>query len=205
MAILLPSCITSLTSHAHLQAFICLSISLALSGCAALLPQSQSGGTSKWETFGAAKSSFNTIVPYTTTKQDLAALGLDPITNANITILNYSDVIRRFIPSSAISADNLDRGIIDCIAVKDACSAYEIDVKSLKKKRAGNFWLDSLNFKRRTEITGWRFSGIVVLKDDLVVYKLSGGQPKIQETEESRNPLGPFQGIAEGAARQAVQ
>ena len=182
-----------------------LGIAVASVGCASLLPQSQSSGTSKWETFDAANASFNRIAPYTTTKPDLAALGLDPASNANITILNYSDVIRRFIPSSAIASDNLDQGIVDCIAAKNACSAYEIDVKSLQRKRAGNFWLDSLNFKRRTETTGWRFTGLVVLKDDLVVYKLSGGQPKIQEAEESRNPLGPFQGIAEGAVRQVVQ
>ena len=99
----------------------------------------------------------------------------------------------------------MDRGISDCIAAKNDCSAYEIDVKSLKKKRAGNFWLDALNFKRHTDISGWRFTGLIVMKGDLVVYKLSGGQPSIQETEETRNPLGPFQGIAEGAARQAVQ
>ena len=64
--------------------------------------------------------------------------------------------------------------------------------------------LDSLNFKRRTEISGWRFTGLIVLKDDLVVYKLWGGQPSIKESEETRNPLGPFQGVAEGAARRAT-
>ena len=78
-------------------------------------------------------------------------------------------------------------------------------MKSLKKKRAGNFWLDALNFKRLTETTGWRFTGLIVLKDDLVVYKLWGGQPSIQEAETSRNPLGPFQGFTESAARAVVQ
>ena len=180
-------------------------IAIAFTGCAALLPQSQSTGTSKWESYDAANSSFSRIAPYTTTKQDLASLGLDPTNNANITILNYSDIIRRFIPSSAIASENLDKGIVDCIEAKNACSAYEIDVKSLNRKRSGNFWLDSLNFKRRTETSGWRFTGLVVLRDDLVVYKLSGGQPKIQEAEESRNPLGPFQGFTESVARQVVK
>jgi hypothetical protein len=180
-------------------------ITMATMGCAALLPNSQSTGTSKWETYDAANTSFSTIEPYTTTKQDLAGLGLDPTNNANITILNYSDIIRRFIPSSAIASENLDKGIVDCIEAKNACSAYEIDVKSLKRKRSGNFWLDSLNFKRRTETSGWRFTGLVVLRDDLVVYKLSGGQPKIQEAEESRNPLGPFQGFTESVAKQVVR
>ncbi len=170
----------------------------------ALLPRSESGAKSQWSSFETAKQNFNRVKPYQTDKAQLVALGLDPVTNPNISILNYSDVIRRFIPSSAVAAENLDRGISECIVAKNDCSAYEIDVKSLKKKRAGNFWLDALNFKRYTEISGWRFTGIIVLKNDLVVYKLWGGQPSIQEAEETRNPLGPFQGFAEGAARAAV-
>ena len=176
-----------------------------LTGCMALLPRSESGAKSQWANFDTARENFNRIKPYETDKAQLVALGMDPVRNPNINILNYSDVIRRFIPSSAVAAENLDRGISECIAAKNDCSAYEIDVKSLKKKRAGNFWLDALNFKRHTDISGWRFTGLIVMKGDLVVYKLSGGQPSIQETEETRNPLGPFQGIAEGAARQAVQ
>lgn len=176
-----------------------------LAGCAALLPRSESGVTSQWSSFDTARENFNRVKPYETDKKQLAALGLDPITNPNITILNYSDVIRRFIPSSAVAAENLDRGISECIAAKNDCTAYEVDVKSLKKKRAGNFWLDALNFKRLTETTGWRFTGLIVLRDDLVVYKLWGGQPSIQEAETSRNPLGPFQGFTESAAKAAVQ
>ena len=175
-----------------------------LTSCTALLPQSESVGQSKWESFAAAKNTFNRITPYETHKAELVALGLDAASNSNITLLNYSDIIRRFIPSSAVASENVDQGITDCIAVKDACSAYEVDVKSVKRKRAGNFWLDSLNFKRRTEISGWRFTGLIVLKDDLVVYKLWGGQPSIKEAEETRNPLGPFQGIAEGAVRRSA-
>jgi hypothetical protein len=178
---------------------------IVLTGCTALLPRSESGATSQWSTFETAKENFNRVVPYETDKSKLIALGLDPVSNPNITILNYSDVIRRFIPSSAVAAENLDRGISECIAAKNDCTAYEVDVKSLKKKRAGNFWLDALNFKRLTETTGWRFTGLIVLKDDLVVYKLWGGQPSIQEAETSRNPLGPFQGFTESAARAAVQ
>ena len=171
----------------------------------ALLPRSESGAKSQWANFDTANENFNRIKPFETDKSQLPALGMDPVSNPNITNLNYSDLIRRFIPSSAVASENLDRGISECIAAKNECSAYEIDVKSLKRKRNGNFWLDALNFKRHTDISGWRFTGLIVMKGGLVVYKLSGGQPSIQEVEETRNPLGPFQGIAEGAARQAAQ
>jgi hypothetical protein len=181
------------------------SVVVLLAGCTALLPRSESGAKSQWASFDTARDNFDRVTPYKTTKAQLTSLGLDPITNPNITILNYSDVIRRFIPSSAVSADDLDRGISECIAVKNDCTAYEVEVKSLKKKRAGNFWLDALNFKRHTDITGWRFTGLIVLKGDQVVYKLWGGQPSIQEAESSRNPLGPFQGFTESAAKAIVQ
>jgi hypothetical protein len=182
-----------------------LSLVFMLAGCTALLPRSESGAKSQWVDFDTAKQNFNRVSPYETTKSELVGLGLDPISNPNITILNYSDVIRRFIPSSAVDADNLDRGISECIAVKNDCTAYEVDVKSLKKKRTGNFWLDALSFRRTTDITGWRFTGLIVMKGDLVVYKLWGGQPSIQEAEKTSNPLGPFQGFTESAAKAAVQ
>ena len=66
-----------------------------------------------------------------------------------------------------------------------------------RSERVGSFFLDFLNFRRTTEITGWRFNAVVVLKDDVVVYKLWGGRPMIKELNESRNPLGPLQGGGE--------
>ena len=34
---------------------------------------------------------------------------------------------------------------------------------------------------------------VVLITDDVVVYKLTGGQPAIHEYEDSSNPLGPLQ------------
>jgi hypothetical protein len=178
-------------------------LTLCSIGCTALLPRSESGVSATWSSFDVARERFDKILPYKTTKEDLIEYGFSPFSNPNIGVLTYADVMRRFVPSSAMSADSLDPGIRECIEIKERCSAYEIDVKSTKKRRAGNFWLDSLNFKRRTEISGWRFSGLIVLKDDTVVYKLWGGQPRIQEAEETRNPLGPLQGAVESMARKA--
>ena len=132
---------------------------------------------------------------------DLKQLGIDPFANPNITILTYSDILRRFVPSTIIQPDDLDGGIRDCLAAKELCRGYEIDHKQIKRKRYGNFWLDFLNFDRKTEVTGWRFNAVIVIKDNLVTYKLWSGQPLIHELEDNRNPLGPFQGSGEGAAR----
>jgi hypothetical protein len=187
----------------HARPIFILCIALSLSGCTALLPRSESGAKSTWATYENARETFDLITPNKTTKEDLIEFGFNPYSNPNISVLTYSDVIRRFVPSSAVAEESLDQGIRECIVAKEACTAYEIDVKSLKRKRTGNFWLDALNFKRRTDISGWRFNGIIVMKDDVVVYKLHGGQPLIQEAEENRNPLGPFQGVVESAARRA--
>jgi len=70
-----------------------------------------------------------------------------------------------------------------------------------RRTRYGNFLADLFNFRRKTEIVGWRFKAVVLLADDVVVYKATGGQPAIHEFEESNNPLGPLQGAGERVFR----
>lgn len=168
-----------------------------LAGCGSLLPRAEVVTESPWQSFQDVQQVFDKIVPYQTTVEDLKRLRLDPESNPNITILNYSDVLRRFIPSPSINAHDLDSGVRECIMANTACKGYEIDQRFIKRKRYGNFWADILNFKRKVDVIGWRFNGVILIKDSLVVYKLTGGQPAIHELEENKNPLGPFQGIGE--------
>ena len=168
-----------------------------LAGCGALLPRGETVAESPWQSFEEAQQTFDRIIPYTTTVQDLRALKLDPMQNPNITLLNYSDVLRRFIPSPSTNTEDLDPGVQDCIKAKSACKGYEVDQKTVKRRRYGNFLADFMNFKRKVDIVGWRFNGVVLIKDEVVVYKLTGGQPAIHEHEENKNPLGPLQGIGE--------
>jgi hypothetical protein len=161
------------------------------------MPRAESVTDGPWQNFQEAQETFDRIIPYKTTVKSLKALKLDPASNPNITLMNYSDVLRRFVPSPSINASDLDPGVQDCISSKTACKGYELDQKTLKRSRYGNFWVDFLNFNRKVDITGWRFNGVILIKDDVVVYKLTGGQPFIHEYEEHENPLGPFQGIGE--------
>jgi hypothetical protein len=171
---------------------------LLLAGCSSLLPRSVAVVESPWRSFQEAQQAFDKIIPFKTTVDDLKKLKLDPEANPNITILNYSDVLRRFMPpGGSINTSDLDKGVMDCILAKTACKGYEVDQRTLKRNRIGNFWLDFMNFKREVDIVGWRFNGVILFKDNVVVYKLTGGQPVIHETEDSKNPLGPFQGIGE--------
>lgn len=169
-------------------------------GCSSMLPRAEVVTISPWHSFEEAQQVFDKIIPYKTTVADLGTLGLDPVRNPNITLLNYSDVLRRFIPSPSINAQDLDEGVKECIRAKSACEGYEVNQSMMKRKRYGNFWADFLNFRRKVDVVGWRFDGVILIKNKVVVYKLTGGAPAIHEFEESRNPLGPLQGIGESRA-----
>jgi hypothetical protein len=166
---------------------------LALSGCSSLLPVAENTVKGPWSSFSEAIQVFEKIHPYQTTRVELVAMGLDPETNPNITILNYSDVIRRFVPPATIEGYQLPPGVRDCIQSHTECRGFEIDQRTVKRDRHGNFWLDFLNFKRRTHVYGWTFRAVLLMKQDVVIYKITGGQPFLEEDEERRNPLGPFQ------------
>ncbi len=172
-----------------------------IAGCSALLPRSEAITDSPWQSFEEAQRAFEQIVPHKTTVADLKLMKLDPASNPNITILNYSDVLRRFIPSPSIDASSLDAGVQECVRAATRCQGYEIDHRVLRRNRYGNFWADIFNFKRKVDVVGWRFNAVVLITDDVVVYKLTGGQPAIHEHEESDTPLGPLQGAGEAIFR----
>ena len=170
---------------------------LLISGCSSLLPRSATVSNSPWQSYKDAKETFEKIIPGRTTVTELRDMSMDPELNPNMTILNYSDVLRRFVVSPTMQASDLDAGVRECLAAKSVCSGYEIDQRAMHRVRDGNFFADMTNFHRSTNITGWRFTGLILVKDGVVVYKLTGGQPSIQEREESSNPLGPLQGRGE--------
>ena len=176
-------------------------VACMVAGCSSLLPNQETIVEGPWHSYQEAQQTFDKIIPYKTTVQELQQLKLDPGSNPNVTILNYSDILRRFVPSTAINGFELEKGVHDCLIANAACKGYELEYKSITRKRYGNFWADFMNFRRKTNIVGWRFNGVILIKDSIVVYKLTSGQPVIREFEESNNPLGPFQGGGESMLR----
>lgn len=170
---------------------------LACLGCSGLLPKSTSVTKTPWATYREAQLNFDKIVPGKTTFAELKDLQLDPEANPNIVILNYSDILMRFLPNASISMADLDTGVRECITAKTVCRGYTINQKTVFRNREGNFLADVLGFRRETVVTGWSFNGLVLLKADVVVYKLTGGQPQILEHENVNSPLGPFMGIGQ--------
>jgi hypothetical protein len=83
--------------------------------------------------------------------------------------------------------------VLICLEARDACRGWKIVTARINRARIGNFFADFTNFSRRSETTGWRFNALVLLVNDVVVYRAWGGQPKVSEVELNTNPLGPLQ------------
>lgn len=164
-----------------------------MAGCTSLLPSSKTTTESPWETFDDAKKNFDRIVPYKTKNEDLKALSFHPYTTENVEILTYLDIIQRFMPNPSVEMKDLDAGLQDCLRYKELCYAYEINIQNMKSKRFGNVILDLFSFKRKREDYGWNFKALIVLNEDLVIYKLWGGKPNTHEFHEENKPLGPLQ------------
>ena len=173
--------------------FCLLVAAITMSGCGSLLPSSKHTSKSPWDSFEDAKTAFDKITPYETTTTEMQALGFDPFTTPNIRIHTYVDIMDRFMPNPSMKKEDLAEGIQFCIDAKEGCSAYEFDPQVIKSKRYGNVLLDLFNFRRKSTETGWRFEALVVIIDDIVVYKLWGGNPIIDQNKETKNPLGPLQ------------
>jgi hypothetical protein len=176
--------------------WIAVALVVLTAACSSLLPTSREVTASPWGNYQDAQDAFDKIVPGQTTIAELRQMSLDPAKNANIAILNYADVMRKFMLNQSFSINDLDNGVRECVTAKIACRGFEINQSQVHKQRLGNVVLDVLGFQRETHTAGWRFNGLILLKDDVVVYKLTGGQPAIQQTEENQNPLGPVQAIS---------
>ena len=48
-------------------------------------------------------------------------------------------------------------------------------------------------FRKKKHITGWAFNGLIITRNDVVIYKLWSGTPMVDKDEDKRKPLGPFQ------------
>ena len=166
-----------------------------LAACSSLLPKSKETTSSSWQSFQDVQDAFDKVIPGKTSIAELRPLSLDPSTNPNIVILNHSDVMRKFMLNKSFSLDDLDQGVRECVTAKLLCRGFEINQTSVQKRRNGNAVLDLLRLYRETHTAGWRFNGLILIKEDIVVYKLTSGQPVIHRIEENQDLLGPLQKV----------
>jgi hypothetical protein len=168
-------------------------LALLASGCSFLLPSTQATARSKWRSFDEAKVAFDRILPGTTSTNELAELGFDPTTNANVRILTYLDVIQRFIPNQSITMNDLDPSVRTFIEHREEGQAWEVEVNTTKSRRYGNALLDVTGFVKKSHETGWQFKALLLIHEGRVVYKLASGQPNLDRYDKRVRPLGPLQ------------
>lgn len=185
--------------QAFMRSLVCALLTLGLAGCSGLLPRGSSVASSPFSAYDMAKAAFDRIEPYKTSVAQLATLGFDPQGSANVTVIPYPEVVARLAPHPGVPLEALDRGVRDCMLAQSACRAYVYRFSQQSRKREGEFLSDFFNFRRITHIEGWRFEAMVVARDDLVLFKNFGGEPRIDITERQVNPLGPFQSGGEAA------
>ena len=168
------------------------SLVLVLTGCSSLLPRARSE-SSPFKTFDEARNAIESLVPMQSNVATLTALGIDPVKQPNTTILTHADIVRQFVPSSLLRREDLNPGVLACLEARDTCRGWQLTASRISTARTGGFLADFTNFSRRSETTGWRFNALILLVNDVVVYRAWGGQPSVNETEVNTNPLGPLQ------------
>ena len=178
---------------------VCLGAGLLLSGCANLLPRGDSEQPSGFDSFEAAAQAFDKVVAYRTTVEQLKELGFDLRSSPNVTLISYPQLTGRLAPDRGVPFEAIDPGIRDCIVARLACQAYEFHLGREAMRRQGSFMLDFLNFRRETRVTGWRFEGLLAVRDGVVLFSSHGGDPRTDRVERQVNPLGPLQRLGEGA------
>ena len=178
---------------------VALFLALGLSACTSLLPRGSSSAPGGFASFEQAQAAAQRIVPLETRFQELKGLGFDPEDGANVTQIPYPDLVARLAPYSSLPLSALDPGVRKCVEAQAGCRGYLFNFEQQDRKRIGGFWLDFLNIRRTTHVTGWTFQAMVVVSDGTVLFRNAAGQPRIDRTDSQRNPLGPFQPAGESA------
>jgi hypothetical protein len=171
----------------------------AVTGCSSLLPKSKEttgAAGSGWQSYQDAQQAFDRIEPGKTTVAQLGAMQLDPRVNPNITVLPRHELMQRFVVNQQITMDDLDDGVRQCLQARERCRALDVNQTASQKKRTGNAALDIAKVYRETHTSGWRFAGLLLVKDGVVIYKLTGGQPMTHEIAQEKDSLAPLQTLS---------
>jgi hypothetical protein len=176
---------------------VLLLILILLGACSTWLPAVHREVSNPWPDFAAVKRSFDHITPFQTSMDQVRALGFDPDKTPNVQMLNQAQVIEAVLPSPLQERSTVPPGVLQCMQVGSACVAYAMTPSRIEQRRVGNFVLDFFNFHRQIVTTGWKFSALIVVIDQQVVYTQWSGEPQIHTTIDRNIPLGPLQNFDE--------
>jgi hypothetical protein len=168
-------------------------VAFLTTGCVSLLPNEDSTTKSRWKSYAEVTAAFNRITLKSTDTNYLKVLGFYPTASPNVKLLTYMDVIQIFMPNPGIRRKDLPEPVRECIDAREQSCAYQIELQNTNSHRHGNVFLDMFGFKRKTHVEGWRFNGLILITDGVVVYKISSGEPQISRDQNTTHPLGPLQ------------
>ena len=168
---------------------------LTTTSCATLFSSSKTTAKSPWREFAEAKAAYDRVEAGRTSVGQMRELGFDPYASQNLKVLNYLEVLNRFIPNNSVRVEDLPLAVRTFLAAQEKAVAYELEVTAIRGQRYGNLCLDILGFNRKTHETGWNFKALFLIHEERVVYKLWSAQPNIDRHEQKKKPLGPLQEI----------
>ncbi|HUO97621.1 MAG TPA: hypothetical protein VMU01_03090 [Rhizomicrobium sp.] len=180
-----------------LNKIACATMAAMLAGCAsAVLPHESSNDTAKFATYEQVMASYNGIALGKTGLNDLPALGFDTRTTPNVEVLSYTEIVDHFLPSETMRLEQAPVAARRCLETQDRCSAYIIHLQHSQKQRNGGVVPDLLGVERDTVTNGWSAKIVLVLQDNVVVYKEMSGIPNSEEHHDTTQPLGPLQDLS---------
>ncbi|CAD5109126.1 hypothetical protein [Zestomonas carbonaria] len=171
-------------------------LSLSLTACGSLLPSEHDEVLSPFGDYLDTEMRYSQAIPGKTTRSELFGLGFDPLAQGNGRMMSFVDVRLMFVQPN-IPIAYLPDGLVKCLEAKDRCIGYAFEFSKTDTQRVGSFWADLFNFSKRREVKGWSFRTVFVLVDDVLVHKVSNGEPNMRRMVVKKNPLGPIQGAGE--------
>ena len=166
---------------------------LCLAGCGGILPHETNVDSSKFQTYDQVLASYADVQQGKTRLNELPALGLDTRSTPNIEVLSSTDIVNRFLPADAMTLKQAPPAVRLCIEAQYRCSAYVFRLQNSHTQRSGGVVPDLLGFQQDTVNNGWSAEVVLLLQDDVVVYKVISGSPHTQDRRDMTQPLGPLQ------------
>jgi hypothetical protein len=170
-------------------------LALMLAGCGGVLPRESEVDSKKFQTYDQVLASYGDVNLGRTHVNDLPAIGFDTKTTPNIEVLSYAEIVDRFLPSETITMEHLPKSVQQCIEAQYHCSAYVFHLRNSHTEHSSSVVPDLLEIERDTVKRGWSADVVLLVQDDLVVYKVISGSPNSEDQHDRSQPLGPFQDI----------
>ena len=187
------------SAHGKLLSLLCFVLAASaslvlLAGCGGLLPQQQASSATPFQSYDQVVDAFDQIVPGMTRAEDLADLGFDA-RRGNVDVLSYVDVENRFMPAAGVRWEHLDPAVRACIRAELYCTGLLFHPSRTTSKRTGGFVPDLLGFERMTHSEHWSADVILLVMDGHVTHKVFSGNPRTENWDDKRQPLGPLQDL----------